>query len=108
MEGAKVNRLSGCKSTQADGITVLPSTVTPPEERILSWGGYLGGVPVAWTVNTLVHGKGLTYLDASPHISFTLSFSKKRSWRENHWQGFPTCCEEGDDEADMGSPGGCT
>lgn len=38
----------------------------------------LGCVPVAWTVNILVHGKGLTYLDASPHISFTLSFSKEK------------------------------
>lgn len=36
------------------------------------------GVPGAWTVNALVHGKGLTYLDASPHISFTLSFSKEK------------------------------
>lgn len=26
----------------------------------------LGRVPVAWTVNILVHGKGLTYLDAFP------------------------------------------
>lgn len=82
-------RLSGCKSTQADGITVLPSTVTPPEGRILSWGGYLGGVPVAWTVNTLVHGKGLTYLDASPHISFTLSFSKEKELEGKPLAGLP-------------------
>lgn len=59
--------LSGCKSTEADGITVLPSSVTPPEGRVhpqwgwqlLSQGGHLGGVPGAWTLNTLVHGKGL-------------------------------------------------
>lgn len=41
-------------------------------------GGHLGGVPVAWTVNTLLCGNGLTYLDASPHISFALSFSKEK------------------------------
>lgn len=43
--------------------------------------GMTAPVPVntwCWTVNTLVHGKGLTCLGASPHISFTLSFSKEK------------------------------
>lgn len=77
-EGAKVIGLSGCKPTQADGTTVLPHLQR--EGRVHpQWGWQLlsqGGEQ--WTVNTLVHGKGLTYLDASPHISFTLSFSKEK------------------------------
>lgn len=84
---------------------------SPPsvEVRAPVPGGHLGGVPVAWTVNTLVHGKGLTYwmhLLTSPSLWVS---PRKRRWRENHWWGcFPTCCEEGDGEAGMGSPGGYT
>lgn len=51
--------------------------------------------------------KGLTYLDAFPHISFTLSFSKEKEMEGKPLVGLlPHCCEEGDGEADMDSPGG--
>lgn len=53
-------------------------------------GRALGGVPVAWTLNSLVHGKGLTYLDASPHISFTLSFSNEKEMEGKPLEGFLT------------------
>lgn len=67
-------------------------------------GRALGGEQ--WTGNTLGHGKGLTYLDAWPHISFTLSFSKEKEMEGKPLGGLLPYLPWG--RWWWSSPGGCT
>lgn len=113
------------KSAQANSITVLLSSgqtsrvktrVHPQRWReLLPQGWHRGGLPMAWTVNNLVHGKGLSSLiwlhPPTPPLLWVSP--RKRRWRANHWRdcfptGSSTRCEEGDGDAGMGSPGGYT